>query len=142
MEKILVTTDGSENATKALLKAKEVAKVLGREVIILSVVEEVTSNPYLTIDYTTVEARQNYLLKLTEEILKEALKHFEDFHGDVNTKILKGNPSEMIIKEINDNDYDMVIMGSRGLGTFSKTVLGSVSYRVLNHSKIDVLIVK
>lgn len=142
MEKILVATDGSKNAKKALVKAKEMAKSLSEEITIITVVEEVTANPELTIDYSPVQEEQEKLVEIGEEILKESLKSFKDFNGEVNLKVLKGNSAEMIIREIEDNDYTMVVMGSRGLGTFSRTMLGSVSQKVLNHSNVDVLIVK
>lgn len=142
MEKILVATDGSNNAIKALVKAKEMAKSSSAEITIITVVEEVTANPELTIDYSDVQEEQEKLVETGEEILKESLKNLKDFNGEVDLKVLKGNSAEMIIREIEDNDYTMVVMGSRGLGTFSRTMLGSVSHKVLNHSKVDVLIVK
>lgn len=142
MKKILISTDGSDNANKALVKGKNIAKDLNAEVTIITVVKEITTNPELTIDYSEVEKEQKQEVESGKELLKQSLKNFKDFNGEVDLKVLKGNPAEMIIREIEDNDYSMVIMGSRGLGTFSRTMLGSVSHKVLNHSNIDVLIVK
>ena len=75
-------------------------------------------------------------------ILRSAEKLFDGFTGDLKTKMRTGNPADQIIAEATDGDYDLVIMGSRGLGTFSRTFLGSISNNVLNHIDKDVLIVK
>ena len=45
-------------------------------------------------------------------------------------------------KEAKEGDYDLIVMGSRGQGAFSKALLGSVSKKVLNHAEKNVLIVK
>lgn len=142
MDKILVTTDGSKNATKAIRKTRELAEALNYEVEILSVAKDVITNPYLTIEYSAVQPNQKDFVKLAEDILEEALKEFDDFDGIVKTKLLRGDPAEMIVEETKNKDFELVVMGSRGLGTFSRTILGSVSHKVLNHVDTSVLIVK
>lgn len=142
MKKILVTTDGSRNATKALLKSKELAKAFDAKIDILTIAKDVISNPYLTIEYSAVHPSQKDFEALAKKILQDAKSNFDDSDIEVNTKLLRGNAAEMIMEEIEDNDYDLVVMGSRGLGTFSRTILGSVSQKVLNHVDTSVLIVK
>ncbi|MGO1470886.1 MAG: universal stress protein, partial [Tissierella sp.] len=61
---------------------------------------------------------------------------------ELNVKLRRGDPADAIIKETEKEDYDLVVMGSRGLGTFSRAILGSVSNKVLNHVETNVLIVK
>lgn len=142
MKKILITTDGSENATKALLKAKKYAALLEADVTVLNVVKDTMVNQYTTLDFTSAEEVEKDLKRIGQEILNDVLKLFEGFKGQVDVKLERGDPSEVIIKEVEKKDYDLVIMGSRGLGTFSRTMLGSVSTKVLNHVKTEVLIVK
>lgn len=142
MNKILVATDGSKNARKALQKARKIAENMDAEVAIISVAKDVITNPYLTIEYSVVKSNQKDFVELAEEILAEALKEFDAFEGKVETKLLRGDPADSIVEESKSGDYDLIIMGSRGLGTFSRTILGSVSHKVLNHSNTDVLIVK
>ena len=77
-----------------------------------------------------------------EKILDEAIKLFDDYKGQVKVKLRTGNAGEEIIKEVENHNYDLVVMGSRGLGTFSRAMLGSVSSRVLHHVKSNILIVK
>lgn len=141
MKKILVTTDGSKNSNKALLKAKKIARALDANIEIMTVVRTAVVSPYLTVDYAPVLSNLTFV-KFGEALLKEALGFFDDFEGEVHTTLKSGDPAEMIIKQAELEDYDLIIMGSRGLGTFSRTMLGSVSSKVLNHIDTNVLIVK
>ncbi|OLS03230.1 universal stress protein [Tissierella creatinophila] len=141
MKKVLVTTDGSDNANKALLEAKRMATALDANIDILYVVKYLVKNSYLRIERYTPEAIED-LKKMGQEILDDSLKYFDDFKGEVNTKLKAGDPAEVIIEETEKEDYELVVMGSRGLGTFSRTMLGSVSHKVLNHVDTNVLIVK
>lgn len=55
--------------------------------------------------------------------------------------IRSGNPGEEIVDAAKADSVDVVVMGTRGLGTIRRTVLGSVSDYVIHHIKIPVLIV-
>ncbi|KAK2186265.1 hypothetical protein NP493_207g01087 [Ridgeia piscesae] len=62
--------------------------------------------------------------------------------SDIITRIERGlKPGHVIVEVIDDVNADLVIMGSRGLGTLRRTILGSVSDYVLHHSKVPVLVV-
>ena len=56
--------------------------------------------------------------------------------------MLKGNPSQEIIKYVNSEAIDQLVIGSRGLNTFQEMVLGSVSHKVMKHVNCPVTIVK
>lgn len=139
MKKILVTTDGSKNSEKALLEAREIGEVLSAEINILTVIKEPrASNPYPKGEEHIIEA----LRGRADEILENSLKAFEGCKLEIKTKIRVGDPGNEIIKEVEEEKYYLVIMGSRGLGTFPRAMLGSISNKVLNHVKTNVLIVK
>lgn len=52
-----------------------------------------------------------------------------------------GSPGSTICKNVINEDIDMVVMGSRGLGTVRRTILGSVSDYVLHHAHCPVIVV-
>ena len=141
MKKILVSVDGSENSDRALLKTKDLAECLGATVDIINVVEYLVINPYMSVEYKAMPLHDNSR-ENGEMILKEALKKFDGFNGEVNTILESGEPADKIIEIAQKGKYDLVIMGSRGLGTFSRAVLGSVSNKVLNHGTSNVLTVR
>uniref|UniRef100_H2YBW7 UspA domain-containing protein n=1 Tax=Ciona savignyi TaxID=51511 RepID=H2YBW7_CIOSA len=49
-------------------------------------------------------------------------------------------PGEAIVKIATDENCDVIVMGSRGLGAVRRTILGSVSDYVIHHAKIPVII--
>jgi nucleotide-binding universal stress UspA family protein len=59
-------------------------------------------------------------------------------------KITSGNPGQEIVNVVNSkrNKFDLVVIGSRGLGGAKELFLGSVANHVLHKSKIPVLVVK
>ena len=141
MKKILVPIDGSGNSKKALLKAKELGTLYNSEIVILNVVKDIVSHMYPASQQYSIETSE-VLVELGKRLLEIALESFEGYPGVVETKLKRGNPGKEIIEEVNENDYDLVVIGSRGLGAFSRVFLGSVSNKVANHVNVNVLIVK
>ena len=57
-------------------------------------------------------------------------------------KALEGKNYSQIVKDISENNYNLVIMGALGLGALKRSVIGSVTSRVVRRSKSNILIVK
>jgi nucleotide-binding universal stress UspA family protein len=58
-------------------------------------------------------------------------------------KIIRGEePDPTIVKHVNENNFDVVVIGSRGLSALQEFVLGSVSHKVAKRANCPVLIVK
>lgn len=141
MFKILVPIDGSEYSKKAMLKAKELATALGCEVTLLNVINPLKDVKYMHNKEYHLEMKRS-LIKESEEFLSSALELFKDFPGKISAIHKKGDTVEEIVKLAEEGEYNLVIMGSRGAGAFSRTLLGSVSDKVIHHIKTSVLIVK
>lgn len=143
MKNILVATDGSENAKKALIESMELAKCSGGKVTIINIVSLPLPLDISYQDRVIIEKEATMRNKAKSlVILNEALSYFEDFPGEVSILTRCGDAGQEIIEEAEEGDYDLIIMGSRGRGMFSRTILGSVSNKVLNHLNKNVLIVK
>lgn len=140
--KILVPVDGSKSSNKSVEVAKEIGKKFEAELLIMTVVSETsifeqypTNFPYtLEVNKANTE-RAEYVLKEVEESLKDYPYKVELFHT-------MGSPAEEIVNVAEDRGCSLIIVGNRGLGAFSRTLLGSVSNKVINTSKISVLVVK
>lgn len=137
MKKILVPIDGSEWSTRALLKAREIAGAFLADVTILTVIDSIR---YLDMDYKFDVVRDG--IDLSKQLLEQSKKMFEDYSGKVDTAHTTGDVAEEIIRFAENGGYDLIVMGSRGLGVFSRTILGSVSHKVIQHAKTTVMIVK
>ncbi|KAL8263178.1 hypothetical protein R6Q59_024527 [Mikania micrantha] len=58
------------------------------------------------------------------------------------TLILEGDPKEMICQAVEEMNYDLLVVGSRGLGAIKRALLGSISDFCAHHARCPVLIVK
>jgi len=56
--------------------------------------------------------------------------------------VLKGDPAEKIVNFAEEQNVDMIIVGSLGKGKFERLVIGSVSEKVVRHAKVPVLVVR
>ncbi|TJX15934.1 universal stress protein [Tissierella creatinini] len=137
MKKILVPIDGSDSAKRALDEAKKIAQCMNSEIMILNVITPIPTFGNARVQF--MEEVQSLGKINSTELFKNAL---DDFTGKVDTKTRIGNPADEIILEAEEGGYDAIIMGSRGQGTFARTLLGSVSNKVLHHSNVSVFIVK
>lgn len=138
--KVLVAIDGSNNSKRALLEAKKYGECVDGEITLLTVMKPLTTTYYGNIELSKVDNEN--IEKAKQEILSEALKEFTDYPYEVNTKLRKGNAADEILEEAEAGAYDLIVMGSRGLGAFSRTILGSVSNKVLNHTNTNVLTIR
>jgi len=149
--KILVPIDGSKSSSEALLKALELAKIHGSEVEILHVMtftEDVPEDPKNKAKIgSPPEWVDNYVSrakKNDEKLLNDAVNHAKAIapENKIASKLLIGKPGDAIIYEAKQGGFDLIIIGSRGLGGLRELVLGSVSHQVVNESNVPVLVVK
>lgn len=141
MKKILVPVDGSKSSMNALLKVRDLGRALGSDITILNVIPLMQNYKYVhNKEFYKDEERET--LKDSKVLLSNAKKYFEDYSGEVNTLYKRGDPVEEIVKYAEEGKYDLIVMGNRGLGAFSRTLLGSVSNRVIHQVNTSVLIIK
>ncbi len=136
--RILVPVDGSDNSRRALEKAATIAD--GASITIVHVID---------MPPTVYVESQKLLNQLLENYRKESAKVLDEFDDiaknrgiKVDTAILEGDAAESIVEYADKNGFDMIVMGSRGMGKIKGAFLGSVSSKVLQHAKTSVLIVK
>jgi nucleotide-binding universal stress UspA family protein len=138
LNKILVPIDGSEHAEKALTYALELAETCDADVEVLTVVPEVVNSPEWMKDYTEKMKEKG------EELLSKALRRAEEDRLGIRAskRLVEGSADLKILEVADEGGFDIIIMGSRGLGAVKRFLLGSVSNKVVNQSEIPVLIVK
>jgi nucleotide-binding universal stress UspA family protein len=61
---------------------------------------------------------------------------------DISTKLVEGRPADKIVETAKNGNFDLVVVGSRGLGGIKEFFLGSVSDRVADEAPCPVLIIK
>ena len=151
--KILYTTDLSQNAAHAFRFAISFAKKYEAEIVILHVLEEMSTDAKLVLQaYIDKQHRMEIDAKReTQAIarLKSRLKAFctKELGSDpecdrivTSTIVCKGYPEEEILKKADGLNCDAIIMGTHEKG-FAHTFLGNVAKRVLRRSRKPVFMI-
>jgi nucleotide-binding universal stress UspA family protein len=120
---ILVGTDGSPTAALAVDRAAEVAKALGSRLTIVSV-----DRP---------ERAQKVVDAEATRLADAGVTGIE-----VRTKTAQGDPASTLVAEAEQGDYDLLVVGNKGMTGASRFFLGSVPNKVSHHIPCALLIVR
>ncbi|MFO7848077.1 MAG: universal stress protein [Balneolaceae bacterium] len=134
--KILVTTDFSENASAAYPKAREIAEKTGGSIDILHI---------LSFDQFEDDETDPGIKKLREQRMQLIEKeHFHSLGNRVNsyTLVSEDSPHEAILKHVRSGDYNLVVMATVGKTGIKYMMLGSTTANVVRHVKTAVLSVR
>ncbi|AND37869.1 MULTISPECIES: universal stress protein [Cytobacillus] len=137
-KKILIAADGSDHSIRAAAKAIQLAEQNpDSEITVVYAVDGQTSKEDILhhFDKSIVDQVRKKRLEPIENLLKEKGISYE-------IKILQGEPGPAIVEFSNKMDFDVAVVGSRGLNTLQEMVLGSVSHKIAKRVKAPVLIVK
>ncbi len=138
--KILVPVDGSENSYRSLDHALFLHSKIKSHLTILYVIEV---PPLVIFQSQLIDSIMTQLEKEAANVLGRCKDKVKEYDTQCETIVLEGsNPGSLIIDYSENNGFDCIVIGSRGKGTFKNALLGSVSNRVLHHSKIPVLVIK
>jgi len=140
-KRILCPVDQSSTSARGLQNAVRLAKVFGGEIIVLSVVPEVS---WLT---TAVETGQ--VVEAKAEYATEWVQEFERFLGAVDLsgvpwkrQVRYGAPHEQIVAAAKEHGVDLIIMGATGRTGLVQVLLGSTTRRLLRDLPCSLLTVK
>jgi nucleotide-binding universal stress UspA family protein len=143
--KILLATDGSEEAKLAATTAVDLANCTGSELHLATVCREYHPAYYEVPPPVYLERQA--LEKLAREaqgILDEAARWVEEAGGKVAKTHLRigGRRDQEIVDLAEEIGVGLIVMGSRGLGGIKRALLGSVSDSVVRHAHCPVLVVR
>lgn len=160
LQRILIATDGSENAQRAEALGSRIASCFGAQVLIAHVQTEELSESDVRgmahvwqqvgpqpfgvlhmddlVQYVGstpgrehVDTRDKALQEVGNQILEKASQTAREAGvKDVETRFLHGDPAKTIIELADLEGVDLVVMGSRGMGRVEGVLLGSVSQKV------------
>jgi len=140
--KILVAYDGSKAAGDALDTALELLKTTPKAVLevvhVLQFPALIFGEGILT---APVGIRNDYY-EASEKVVEDARKRLSGLPNSPRVTMLQGGAAEAILGYAEQNGFDLIVIGNRGLGGIREFFLGSVSHNVVQHATIPVLIVK
>ena len=142
--KILLATDGSEEATLAAQTAVDIADKTSSELHVVYVgVLDYGYSSYDVPDYVYVQQIQENLEQEARKALDTEVERVKAAGGRVvEAHLSMGSPDAEIVKLADDIGAGLIVMGSRGLGGIRRALIGSVSDSVVRHAHCPVLVVR
>lgn len=165
IRKILYTTDLSETARYAFAHAVNLSRMHHAALTILHVMEEVPRMDERIANYVSEkqweEIKQRNIDDARSILIGKQQGHvtigkvLEQFCADTKEEtgeparftvdeilIKRGNPVAKILEVAESKGCDLIVMGTHGLGTLAKLVMGSTAQRVIQRSRVPVFVVK
>jgi len=134
----MLATDGSEHAKRAAENAVHIAsctKDACIEIVYVVDADKAKSDVLNNWNSADIGDKRKDRLREVENMAKQS-------EATYHTTILHGDPGPTIVDYANKNNFDIVVIGSRGLNGLQEFVLGGVSHKVAKRAHCPVLIVK
>lgn len=140
---IVVGTDGSATAERAVRQAAALAAVDGARLVIVTAFTP-GEGPASGIDADTVPEDIRFTLTDRVQAEERASSGREVARSAGVAKVvvqaMAGDPAEVLLETARDFAADLIVVGSRGLGSHAHFILGSVASSVAHHAPCDVLV--
>ena len=132
-QKILVPIDGSGHSKRALQEAIKIAKMTNGSITLLNVTNR--SKTLYAPNQPNNEGAQN-------SVLIDGQRLVQADGIPVDTRLLEGNVVDQIIKTAKEENFDLIVIGARGLSKFEEILLGSVSHGVVEEAPCPVIVTR
>jgi nucleotide-binding universal stress UspA family protein len=141
IKKILFPCDFTKNSEKILSYVRSMAEKYDSTIYLLHVVQDLRQWGLTYVPHASLDVDQKKVLqgadRLMDRICEEQLESCPNFQR----RIVAGDPAEEIIKFIESEGIDLVIMGTHGRKGLEKALFGSVAAKVVRSSSAPVLTV-
>lgn len=141
---IVVGTDGSETAGKAVEQAVELAAALKARLLVVSAFEPVSPSR-LREEAQQVPPDVQWMVNPREDVdatLSGAAQVAED-HGVTAERFARqGDPADAILDVAEEENADLIVVGNKGMTGAKRFLLGSVPNKVSHHAPCSVLIIR
>lgn len=138
-QKIMIATDGSVSVRKAVKMGIEIAKLSGADVYAVYVV---APGAYSVRDFGWEKSLSDFLHAQGEKAITFVEDEGKSQGVKVKPVLLEGNPANRILEFAENEGIELIVMGTLGRTGLDKFLLGSVSEKVVRHSKIPVMVVR
>jgi nucleotide-binding universal stress UspA family protein len=145
---MLVAVDGSENSGSALDFALDIAEKFNASIMVLNVSESLAMSAVpaetLPIADGNTDGLDKELRKVHDEILSRSVTHAKTVKPNltISSMLTEGDPAQEIVNVAREGDFDVIVVGHRGLGRIKELVLGGVSEKVARLTPCPIIIVR
>ena len=137
---VVVGTDGSPRADRAVQEAIDIAKSEGARLHLVAAFskrerhwEEIQSSARVD----SVDLRQ-----VAENVLARQGKQAQEQGVEVEWDAREGDPADVLIEAAVDADADLIVVGNKGMGGGKRFLLGSVPNKISHHAPCSVMVVR
>jgi len=137
-KRIIVAIDGSEHSHNALEYAAKLAKQFGSTIWLVHAFPHTTD----LLGYDEYEKLVGKREAAGQALLDKARVQLENSELDIRQGLLEAPEAEAILSVARARRADLIVMGTRGLGSLQGILLGSVSQKVIQHAECPVMVVR
>ena len=147
-QRILVPLDGSEHSLKALDQAAQLAKMSSGKITLINVytVQSILTGRYEDIGpvYSGDEVTRmsEAAQKFGNKILQDGEQRISATGDQVEKKVVEGHAVQEIARAAEEGNFDLIVIGARGISHIREMFLGSVTDGVLHRAHCAVLVIK
>ncbi|WP_205695519.1 universal stress protein [Conexibacter sp. SYSU D00693] len=141
---IVVGTDGSDTARKAVDQAVQLAESTGSKLLVVSAYEPV-SDARLREEAAQVPGDLQWMVNPREDVdatLRAAAEEAGERGVTVETFARQGDPADAILDVAEERDAGLIVVGNKGMTGAKRFLLGSVPNKVSHHAPCSVLIIR
>lgn len=139
---VVFPTDGERSSERACEDAVELASLHDATLHVVHVVDEATVELLSEVGETERETVEESLESDAEEMVEEAVEVAREEGVDVEASVIHGKPDEEIVAYAEENDADLIVMGTEERMDEYRDILGSVTESVLRKTSRRVMVVK
>lgn len=153
-KKILVPLDGSEHSLKALEQAGQIAKKFSGKITLIHAYS-LSVQPIMLPEPSTLSSPSIPILtgadlsRIAEaaraagkRILDDGEEKLRSQKVEVGKMLVEGHAVQEIVRVANEGNYDLIVIGARGISHIKEILLGSVTDGVIHHARSPVLVIK
>ncbi len=141
MKKILVPTDFSSNADKALSFAVQIAKLAKADIVLLHVCSGVIEPAFKNLQTMYNEYNQPIVDQAREQLLsvKGSIAGSENLH--INATLYTGSVTDAVLQAVVDHHADLIIMGTLGEAALFGKIFGTQTAEIISKTNVPVIAV-
>lgn len=136
--RMLVAVDGSQNGFRAVDYAREIGARFGSHIILVHAFPHTSDMRSFDI-YDRLLGERKYQ---GQKILDQAREQLGETALEVEEDLLEGPAAEAILAVARTRKIDLIVMGTRGRGSLTELMLGSVSRKIVHHAPCPVMVVR
>ena len=137
---VLVGTDGSDRAERAVHAAVDVAKAQGARLVLVAAFRDGEHTEMIS---GSASASKGNLREIAEQMLSRSARHAEkEGLEGVDWEARQGHPADVILDIASEREVDLIVVGNKGMTGARRYVLGGVADKISHHAPCSVMIVR